>query len=300
MQYTCNPGIAASFPWLSRNAAQYEKYIFTELVYYYKHKVSEFNTAGSQGEVYLAFDYDASDPPFTSTAQIADVDPHNNGMPSNDFAVAVDCREAFDDGPKYVRTGNLPGGASIHDYDCGIINVAVDGAANDTTKLGELHVHYKGFWIKPTLDSTASAAINYRASWFQSTAGEASTTATERTIAVATASTNGLNIVNTSGSMVPPAGNYIVKWSAGGNDTSNEAFSVSAYLAKGGTNVNTAALNIGNISNNSISTASTLDVTCSSEAYVTANGTDAFTLRCTLVGAAGTLTQWGSVLWLAV
>lgn len=298
LQFTANPGIAATFPWLSKNAPQYEKYVFTQLEYYVKHKVSEFATAGSVGKVIMAFDYDAADAPFTSSQQMMDCDPHNDRMPCEDFAVRVDCAEAFDDGPKYVRVGNLPGGASIHDYDCGIINIAGDGNSDGTTKLVELHVRYSGYWIKPVLDSSAAASINYRSSWFQSTAAQAVNTGVATTQVVATATTNGLNIVNTSGSMVPPAGNYQVDFSSVVNDDTNEAFTALADFQKGGTSVYTATASRPRVLlfGGATGTAATLN----GSVYVSANGTDAFTLVDTLTGAAGTLTAASSVRWVSV
>jgi len=208
LQFSVNPGQAITFPWLSQIASRYEKYVFTKLNFFYKHEVSEFATAGTIGKAMLAFDYDAADAPPTSKTQMYAMDPHDDKMPCKDFRVHVDCREAFNNGPKYVRSGNLPGGTDIKTYDCGLINAAAAGTADSVSKIGELHVSYAGWFEKPVLESTTSAPINYSVSQFRSTAPEAITSGVAFSPAVATVDTNGLNAVNTAGSIVLPPGNY--------------------------------------------------------------------------------------------
>jgi hypothetical protein len=56
-QFPCNPGLASTFPWLSKLAPQYESYDFESLVF-------EFETTSpttATGTVSMAVDYDASD-----------------------------------------------------------------------------------------------------------------------------------------------------------------------------------------------------------------------------------------------
>jgi hypothetical protein len=295
-QFPINPGQAVTFPWLSTIAARYEKYVLTDLEFYYEHEVSEFATAGTTGKVMIAVDYDAADPPPVSKVQMMDMDPHNDCMPCKDMVLRVDCRTAFENGPKYVRPGNLPGAADIKTYDLGNLNFAAAGTTDNTTKIGELHVRYRGWFEKPVLESTTSAPNNNQVSWFQSTSVQTYTTSVGATAVVATATANGLNIVNTSGSMVPPPGNYVIMFGTVGKDTSAEAFTVVNNIQKNGVAVHLA----GNGPQQGAETvAASGDNSVHGSCFVTANGTDAFTLAVTMVGAAGTLTGGSSVLWVA-
>lgn len=286
LQFACNPGQVATFPWLSQIAQRYEKYVFTKLEFYYKHEVSQFATAGTVGKAILSFDYDAADAPPVSKTQMMDTDPHADRMPCEDFVLKVDCREAFNNGPKYVRPGNLPGAADIKTYDAGLLNFAASGTADAVTKLGELHVRYAGWFEKPILESTTSAPVNMQVSVFQSSAPEASAATTvAKTLLLATASVNGLNAVNTNGSIVLPAGNYLVDAScvAIASATANTKMDIQV----GGVSVFSPATNIPVI-------AATLPTTTTNgSVYISVNGSQALTVVVTDTFAAGTVTNNG-------
>jgi hypothetical protein len=67
IQVVCNPGIASSFPWLSKVAGAYEQYKFKKLVFEY---VPQCPTT-SDGSAGLYFDYDATDGLTTSVADFS-------------------------------------------------------------------------------------------------------------------------------------------------------------------------------------------------------------------------------------
>jgi len=298
-QFAVNPGNVITFPWLSAIAPKFEKYVFTQLEFYYKHEVSQFATAGTVGKAILSFDYDAADAPPTTKQQMMDTDPHEDKMPCEDFVLRVDCREAFNNGPKYVRPGNLPGGADIKTYDIGNLNYGASGTSDGTTKIGELHVRYAGWFEKPVLEGTASAPVNNQVALFQSSSAQTNATTVVTTQLVATAITNGLSIVNTAGSMVPPPGNYLIDYSVVGADSAAEAFLVLADFRKNGTSVWHTGADVPFFTTNISLGAGETD-TLSGSLFVTANGTDAFTLSVTQTGTAGVLTAGSSVRWVAV
>lgn len=298
--FACNPGNATTFPWLAGEATQWEKYRFEYLEFYFEHDVSSFATAGTTGKVILSFDYDAADSPPTSKQQMLDTQPHCDGMPNEDFGLVCNPRDL--DGRTdlhYVRLAGLPGGADIRLYDVGNLNVATQGIASNTTELGELHVRYTVVFEVPILSSDAKAApANNQVSWFQSTTAQSFTTATPATVVLGTATANGLNVVNTAGSMVPPAGNYLVSYALHGLDSANEACTLNLDFQKNAVSVFTTAADIPNQSIDTVVATKGPDV--SRTVFVSANGTDAFTVVGTMTGAAGTLTGGGSCLWQAV
>jgi len=299
--FACNPGQASSFPWLAGEATQWEKYRFEYLEFYYEHDVSSFATAGTTGKVVMSFDYDAADSPPTSKAQMLDTEPHADGMPNEDFGLSMNPADL--DGRTdmhYVRLAGLPGGADIRLYDVGNLNVATQGIASNATELGELHVRYAVVFEVPILSSDQKAApANNQVSWFQSTSAQTNLTGVTTTQLVATASTNGLAVVNTAGSMVPPAGNYLVDFTGQAEDTAAEAFAVIMDLKKNNVSVYAATTTRPTFSY-SASLGALEVVSLSGSVFVTANGTDAFTLVVTETGAAGALTFGGSVRWTAV
>lgn len=292
--FSANPGQAASFPLLSKEAAIFEKYRFTRLRYHYLTKVNQF-VANGVGTVVMSFDYDAADPPPSSLQSALNTRPNAMGAPYQDFSTediapgAAKGREWY-----YLRPGNVPGGTDIKEYDMGVLNVTVDSNVN-TNAIGMLFCEYEGFFSTKVQEGTGSP-VNNQVSWFQSTGAQTVTTATPASLLLATATTNGLSIVNTAGSFVPPAGNYLVSGWCNVADSAAEALTAVLDVKKNAASVYTVgapefktgvSLGAGEVVNVPVN------------AFVTANGTDAFTIVLTATGAAGTLTANGSVTWVA-
>jgi len=294
--FAINPGQVGTFPFLATIAQRFEKYVFTQLEFYYKREVSEFATAGQTGKVVLSADYDASDAPPTSKQQMMDTDPHVDGMPCENMVLVVDCREAFDNGPKYVRPGGLPGAADIKTYDIGNLNVGVFGSAGDIN-VGELHVRYAGYFEKAVLESTTAVPANNSVSLFSDSVATTCTTTVAKTLPLATTVTNGLGIVNTSGSMVPLAGNYLVDVTGIVTDSAAEAFSAFCDFKKNAVSLNAVA---APEFSTGVSLGAAAVATVTQPYFVTANGTDAFTVVATMTGAVGTLSTIGKIRWIAI
>jgi len=297
-QFAVNPGQAATFPWLSAIAPKFEKYVFTKLEFYYKHEVSQFATAGTVGKAILSFDYDAADPPPTAKQQMLDTDPHNDKMPCQDFALIIDCKESFNNGPKYVRPGIVPGGSDVKTYDIGLLNYGAAGTSDGTTKIGELHVRYAGWFEKPVLESTVAAPANNQVAVFKSSAPEALTTTVKTQLALATAVNNGLSIVNTVGNLVCQAGNYLVDFDVNVIDTTSEAITIVVE-------VDWNAAPVGNLATfKSGPLVANEEVPLHVSAFIPIPGAGLVTngIQCfvTVTGAAGTLTATGVVRILAV
>lgn len=288
--YAVNPGQAATFPWLSKEAAQWEKYHFEMLEFYYKPEVSGFATNGQAGKVILTADYDASDPLPTTKQQMEDTDPHVDTMPYQEVSLRLSPYEMFQTSDaKYVRTGVQPSRTDLKTYDAAKLNVGTFGNTN-TSVLGELHVRYICVFSVPVLEP-GSVSPNTSTSYYMDAAPEALTTTVPLQLLLATAVTNGLPLVNTAGSFVPPAGNYLVLFQ--GLFIAATAINIAAlYLNKNG---------VDTIFSEGVQpTADAVTVqTLNGSGWVTANGTDAFTLIATCDGT-GALTITASLLFTAV
>jgi len=272
----CNPGQAGTFPWLAKKALLYEKYQFKSLEFVYKPEVSQYASLGTTGKVILSFDYDASDSPPSSKQNAEDTDPSADGMPYEEIVLKMKPSELHKNSDaKFVRPGGLPGGSDIKTYDCGNLYVSTSGLEANSGTLGELWVRYNCVLSVPVLESTNVAPTNYFVSSQQDTAASLTSTIPYQPLFAAAASTtvvnvNGIGLVNTSGSLVPPAGNYFMD--------------VDATFTNGtGNDITTAVLDITKNSNIQ-GGASEFDgpglqiVSLHKSIYISCNGTDAITI----------------------
>jgi hypothetical protein len=298
VQYPVNIGQAGTFPWGSTLAKNFEKYEFEFLEFYYKREVSEFATNGQVGKVILSFDSDASDGPPANKQTVEDSDPHVDGMPSENISLVIPPRmlKRLNDA-HYVRIAGLPGATDIKTYDVGNFYVSTQGILN-AVEVGELHVRYRVRLSIPVLQNALAAPVNNSVSWFQSTSTQTLTTAVATTLLLATAKTNGLAIVNTAGSFVPPLGNYHVTICGTWADNTNEQFTMFTDFKKNGVSQFTSITSPKGFLG---ATVAGVEVPFSTTVYVSANGTtDTFIVETTLTGAAGTLQTGANIVWLAV
>jgi hypothetical protein len=139
-----NPGLAASFPWLSNEAAGWEKYKFNSLKFEY------FTRTGSNvpGSMMLAPDYDASDAAPLSEVAASAYEDCEEDAPWKDICCLLKASELMGDmKERFVRTGTLAANQDIKTYDCGtLFACTVDGTA---VNWGKLWVEYDVTLITP-------------------------------------------------------------------------------------------------------------------------------------------------------
>lgn len=151
--YSINPGLNATFPWLSSVASNYESYLFKKLHFHYK-PICPTNTPG---KAILAVDFDA-----------ADVAPTNKVV-INSYESAVSCsvwdsctnRSTTTNMRKfgvqrYVRGAATPANTDVKTYDIGKLYVATSNTPSTATTLGELFAEYEVELFTPQLPPTAS------------------------------------------------------------------------------------------------------------------------------------------------
>lgn len=291
--YPVNPGQASTFPVGSREALLWEMYKVQSLEFYYKPQVTAFATNGQTGKVILSVDYDSSDAPPATKQQIEDTKPHSDGMPCETIRLIVDparCNKTQNF--HYVRPGGLPGHADIKTYDCATVRISTIGCTN-TTNVGELRVRYRFLLDTQVLEALTTAPSNYSVAWFQSTSGEAcGASGGKNQLLLATATANGLVAVNTAGSIVLPAGNYLITLRVATNSGTAIAYT-SAEIQKNAATLQTA------LPLPAIAIAGMTYMCVTDQQYVTSNGTDAFTFL-SQVNYTGAATMAGSVVILAV
>jgi len=285
--FPVNPGQAVTFPWLAKQAAQWEKYRWEYLEFYYKPEVSAFAANGATGKVILSMDYDAADAPPSSKQQAEDTDPHTDAMPYEDLLLALDPRQMFEMADsKYVRPGGLPGSTDIKTYDSGNISVSTI-ANNSTALLGELHVRYAVVFEVPVLETSAggSVAANNQVALFSNTA-QVGVSGTPQTMALATVQTNGIGAVNTAGSIVLPGGNYLVDYSCVGAAATN--------MTSNTVTLNVAAAPVETLQTTIAATAVLVANTLGGSWFLALNGTTAISLVSTVTGT-GAVSSTGAL-----
>nr|UHS72051.1 MAG: hypothetical protein 2 [Tombusviridae sp.] len=159
-QYAINPGLRATFPWLSGIANSFQEYRIRGMVYHYVptsgNAVSSTNAA--LGTVMIQTSYRSNDDVPTSKVELLNEYWSSEGAPSEAFCHPVECNPKENPfNVQYVRTGGIPDNDSILLYDLGKTNVAVSGQQADDKALGDLWITYEIELKKPIINSNVTS-----------------------------------------------------------------------------------------------------------------------------------------------
>jgi hypothetical protein len=156
-----NPGLAATFPWLSVMAQNWQAYRFKKMRFMY------FTRTGSTtvGSVILCPDYDAADGAPISEQVIDSYEDAKEDAPWKNVDCPLNSTSMHLMGPKkFIRLGNLSANQDIKTYDVGNMFIyTVDSAS--AASWGKLWVEYDVDLFTPQLPPggssfTQTAAIN--------------------------------------------------------------------------------------------------------------------------------------------
>jgi hypothetical protein len=154
IQLALQPGISASFPWLSTQAQGWEQYRFNRLNFCY------YTRTGSNvpGSMMLIPDYDALDAAPITEQIASSYEDVEEDAPWKDIHCVLRPSSLHSLGPrKYVRTAALPANADLKTYDCGNLFVGtVDGTA---VNWGKLWVEYDVTFYVPQLPPTGGSQL---------------------------------------------------------------------------------------------------------------------------------------------
>jgi len=220
--FPLNPGLAATFPWLSTQAQAWETYKFNRLRFCY------YTRTGSNvpGSVMLVPDYDALDA-APATEQIASsYEDVAEDAPWKDICQELRATSMFSMGPrKFIRTGALPAGADIKTYDAGQEFVCTtDGTA---VNWGKLWVEYDVTLYTPQLSPSGNllSAFQHYVSGAAPTSAAIMGTSPTQTGSVLTSLTGSVLTFNQTGKFLV---SYAVAGAGGTTDTVNTNPAVSA------------------------------------------------------------------------
>lgn len=161
--YSINPGISATFPWLSTIARNYDQYELIGCVFYYKSTSSDSANTLPMGTVIMATNYDSSDATFANKQQMQQSEYSCSMKPSEDHIHPLECAPNLTaQNILYLRTTPVSNVYDLRQTDLGNFGIATAGLPAGTTgTIGELWVSYNVALIKPKFNSSASPTDIY-------------------------------------------------------------------------------------------------------------------------------------------
>lgn len=145
-QFSINPGIDESFPWLSQVCGStFQQYRINGMVFEFRSMSADAlnSTNTALGTVVMATDYDSKDVPFTSKAQMENTEFGVSCKPSSCMIHGIECaRNQTSVNELYIRARSVPTGADVRLYDMGNFYIATQGCQAANVNLGELWVSY--------------------------------------------------------------------------------------------------------------------------------------------------------------
>lgn len=150
-QLAINPGLAATFPWLSQIAPRFEKYQFKKLKFLYETEAA----TSLGGSVILTVDYDASDAAPTSKVQAMSYENAVRSPPWEESTHTSRQMDLSNQKGYFVRSNAIPASTDIKLYDTGNLFVCSQNVSVASSLLGELYVEYHVILMTPQIGDPA-------------------------------------------------------------------------------------------------------------------------------------------------
>jgi hypothetical protein len=188
--YSINPGLSATFPWLSAIAGRYERYLFRRLQFSFV----PYGGTSTYGFVGLAVDYDACDAAPTTDAQITSMSGFVTTQIWRSISYNADPKRMNADyGRRYVRLG--PVTTDLRTSDVGSLHVSTANCPN-TGAIGRVFVSYD---IELFIPQLPTGEVQDYIFTLKRTSDQTLTTGVEATIAFQTDIDVGTLFTNSSG-----------------------------------------------------------------------------------------------------
>lgn len=152
--FALNPGLFASFPWLSAIAQRFESYSFNKLCFEYRTKTATSAT----GDVLLTVDYDAAEAAPASSIQAESYKSAVSCAPWQDINWEAASSDLHKLKSNYCRAIALAANLDIKTYDIGNLFVCTENQAG-ANLVGYLYTEYDILFMTPELASDAANVI---------------------------------------------------------------------------------------------------------------------------------------------
>lgn len=216
-QYTINPGLAATFPWLANVAQQYDEYKIRGMVFEFvscsADALNSTNTA--LGQVIMATQYNVLSAPFSNKQQMENYQFGCSTRPSASLMHPIECEPHQTPLTElYVRTlANQVSTGDARLYDFGNFFIATNGLQAANVNLGELWVSYDIQLFKPRLGPQIQLNDHYRCNGTVTTANYLGTTPIKQSSSSFGTSWNGTDTLTIPNGY---SGNLLLEWNVTG------------------------------------------------------------------------------------
>jgi len=281
VSFALNPGLPATFPWLSTVASSYEQYTFRSLRFHYVTRCATSYT----GSVLLSPEYDALDSAPTSEIIQAMMAGSVEDVPWRDQVLTFSPQDMFPMGPRKFTRSSAVASSDLKTYDVGQLFVGLAGCT-DANTIGKLWVEYDVELYIPQNPLTGNFGGIGSSALLTLHATESLLTGVAKLISFDTIAYDGISVTNTGGSIVLPAGTYAVETMicTNGNTPGGLDTSVLIEIRKNGS-ASFPVYNSTSIWTGHVTTVATCS-TCFGN-IVSASGTDAVSVYATVTNATG-------------
>jgi hypothetical protein len=148
-RFSINPGVSATFPWLSTVASAFQKYKMNGLIFYFKSTAASMvaSTDNSLGAVMGVTQYNPYELEPETMPQFLNISGAMEDKPSRDCIFPLECDRFHSLYPTYfVRAHHVSD--DLAKYDPGVFNLATNGMLG-TNVVGQLWVAYDVTLIQP-------------------------------------------------------------------------------------------------------------------------------------------------------
>lgn len=162
--YTLNPGIATTFPWLSKLAANFTTYKFNGVsVSYQPMLTNAVATFSSIGIVCLASDVNPANQGASTLTNLEQYKFAAYAKANESIVGFIECAPD-QTGPRTrnIRLGAVPSNASIVDYDHGSLQIGTDGMPSAGVVIGQVFISYDVTLYNPKVATGTSMSCHYR------------------------------------------------------------------------------------------------------------------------------------------
>lgn len=143
--FAVQPGNAATFPWLSTIAQNYEQYYVHGIQFLFRSSAGDNTTSGQAGNVVMAAEYNVNAPAYTNKQYME----NSVGAKSTKQQNSMIFTMMHVDNVFFTRQGAIPTGDSLKFYDHSIFQISTQGFQGNNFNAGELWVAYKITFLKP-------------------------------------------------------------------------------------------------------------------------------------------------------
>jgi len=168
-EFVINPGLSASFPWLSTIASAFQQYEIRGMMYHYipTSGSAVSSTSSALGSVMIQTSYRSTEVAPASKVELLNEYWSNEVVPFETMVHPIECDPKENPfAVHYVRSGNISSGEPLL-YDVGRTYVATQGMQSAYI-VGDLWVTYEIVLKKPMVSSNVTTLAGYYAARFAS------------------------------------------------------------------------------------------------------------------------------------